>query len=257
MVFVANRLVTFGLRTQEKRLWRSHAATPRFPLDSPATRFLQAFMKTSMSRSVLAGPRLARTAPTASPAATFMAASTGEPATLPEEQAEPEDTATPARSSAISAVSALTPGTANIVVLGSRSASAPKTTASGDTSLSKGFETIPQLGHMPPGRHKRLCRRLRRRAEPGDADHVLGPPAAAAFLAATLEQGIADMHRFGSLHQCADAFGSAQLVGGNGDKIGAERVEIAIDLSGALDGVDMQEPARLMDDVGCGRVSAE
>ena len=58
-----------------------------------------------------------------------MAASTCEGLTLPDEQAEPEDTAIPLRSKAIMAVSAFSPGTANKVVLGSRSACAPKITA--------------------------------------------------------------------------------------------------------------------------------
>ena len=49
-----------------------------------------------------------------------MAARTCEAATLPEEQAPPEDRAKPLRSKAISAVSALTPGPATSVVLGSR-----------------------------------------------------------------------------------------------------------------------------------------
>ena len=54
---------------------------------------------------------------------------------MPDEQAEPDDTATPSRSKAISAVSAVSPGTAKSVVLGSRGAAAPKITASGRRRL--------------------------------------------------------------------------------------------------------------------------
>ena len=76
-----------------------------------------------------------------------MAASTCEAVTLPEEQAEPDETAMPLRSKAIMAVSALTPGTANSVVLGSRGASAPKITTSGRCLFQAGFEPVAQSRH--------------------------------------------------------------------------------------------------------------
>ena len=50
--------------------------------------------------------------------------------------------ATPSRSKAITGVSAFMPGTANSVVLGSRSASAPKITACGATAREPGFEPV-------------------------------------------------------------------------------------------------------------------
>ncbi len=66
-----------------------------------------------------------------------MAPRTWEAETLPDEQADPEDTATPARSSAITAVSALTPGTEKADVLGSRATFAPKTVTPGEISMSE------------------------------------------------------------------------------------------------------------------------
>src|SRR5215468_143704 len=98
------------------------ARPPLSPLNKRERSFLQAIRKPSISVSVVFRPRLSRTAPAASAGGTPMALSTWEAATLPEEQAEPEDAAIPARSRPIRAVSALTPGTANKVVLGSRSA---------------------------------------------------------------------------------------------------------------------------------------
>src|SRR5688572_27007683 len=96
----------------------------------------QAFRNASISASVEEYPKLRRMAPRARPVGTPMAASTWDGVTLPDEQAAPDDTATPSRSSAITAVSAFTPGTANSVVLGSRVAASPKMTACGSIALS-------------------------------------------------------------------------------------------------------------------------
>src|SRR5262249_1251855 len=110
------------------------ARPPLPPLNKRETSFLQAIRTVSISVSVVFRPMLNRTATAASAGAIPMALSTWEAATLPEEHAEPDEAAIPARSRAIRAVSAFRPGTANRVVLGSRSAPAPKITVSGATS---------------------------------------------------------------------------------------------------------------------------
>lgn len=89
-----------------------------------------------MSRSVVAQPRLTRTAAWVSAGETPMAASTWEGWTLPDEQAAPDETAIPSRSKAITAVSAFMPGSANKVVFGSRAALSPKITACGVIAFS-------------------------------------------------------------------------------------------------------------------------
>ena len=66
-----------------------------------------------------------RIAVSASAGSTPIAVRTADRVTLPDEQAEPALTATPARSSAITWVSAFTPGMERQVVLGSRGAAAP------------------------------------------------------------------------------------------------------------------------------------
>src|ERR1035437_1122122 len=104
-------------------------------LSKDETTLVKALSRFSISRSVVAQPRLTRTAPRASPGSTPIAASTCEACTLPDEQAEPEETAIPLRSKAIIAVSAFMPGTVNSVVLGSRGALPAKITACGVAAL--------------------------------------------------------------------------------------------------------------------------
>src|ERR1700735_1710792 len=104
------------------------------PLDNAPYAFLHAFWNRSTSSSVVVHPTLTRKAAWVKGGAKPIPSSTWEAWTFPDEQAAPEDTATPSRSSDIIAVSALTPGTANIVVFGSRGASAPKTIVSGATA---------------------------------------------------------------------------------------------------------------------------
>src|SRR5215468_12128278 len=109
----------------------AQAAIPRdFSSNAPET-VIQAVRNRSISSCVVVGPRLTRTAARASGGDTPMALSTCEGCTLPDEQAAPDDTATPSRSNRITAVSAFRPGTVNRVVLGSRSAAAPKIVTSG------------------------------------------------------------------------------------------------------------------------------
>src|SRR5258708_40370312 len=92
---------------------------PSDPLTNDPETLIQASIKRSISDSVVLGPRLTRTAARASGAGTPMAESTCEGWTLPDEQAAPEETAIPSRSNAITAVPALIPGAAKMVVGGS------------------------------------------------------------------------------------------------------------------------------------------
>src|ERR1700719_3974305 len=108
---------------------------PAWPLDNAVASFLQAPRHLSMSASVVAQPRLKRTAPRVSEVETPMAARTWEGWTLPDEQAAPDDTAMPSRSKEMTAVSAFMPSTAKRVVFGSRWAAAPKITAAGVSAL--------------------------------------------------------------------------------------------------------------------------
>jgi DDE family transposase len=101
-------------------------------LDNAVASFLQALRNISTSTSVVAQPRLTRTAPRRREGETLIAARTWEGCTLPDEQAAPEETATPSRSKAITVVSAFMPGAANSVVLGNRAAVAPKITVCGE-----------------------------------------------------------------------------------------------------------------------------
>ena len=141
-----------------------------------------------------------------------MAASTCEGATLPEEQAAPEDTATPSRSRAITAVSALMPGTANSVVLGSRSTAGAEDDDRRRDRLEAGFEPVAQRRHGGA-----LLARARSRAaaaaapKPAIAGHILGAGAGAALLAAAADQRL-EVQRLVAPDQRADALGAADLV---------------------------------------------
>src|SRR5262245_7282682 len=91
----------------------------------------------STSLSFDSWPKLTRSAPLAKSGATPIAASTRLERTLPDEHAAPELTATPSRSMAITAVSALSPGSAKLEVLGRRATLLPKTMASPGKPASK------------------------------------------------------------------------------------------------------------------------
>ena len=142
----------------------------------------------------------------------------------------------PSRSSAISAVSAASPGTAKQVVLGRRWAPSPNTTVSG------------RMARRPASR--RCCRRaaaageasgLRRgrlegSGETGDAGDVLGPRALAALLPAAADQRLG-LHALADQHDGADALGSAELVAGQDQHVGADRLGIARRAAGELHGI--------------------
>ena len=198
-----------------------------------------------MSDSEVVGPRLTRTAPRASDAETPIAASTWEGVTLPEEQAAPEETAIPSRSKAMTAVSAFMPGTANSVVLGSRSAPDPKMITSGEIA----FSPASSLSRSAP-MWARSCSKPARaaaaaRAEAGDRRHVLGAGAGAALLPAALDQRL-EVERLAALDERADALGGADLVPRQRQKIGAESADITRDSPAGLDRVDVQQAAQLM-----------
>ena len=203
---------------------------PRLPLTSDSASIFQVSRKRSTSASVVLQPRLTRTAPRESAGSTPMAAKTLEACTLPDEQADPEDTAIPLRSKAIIAVSALTPGTANKVVLGRRGALAPKITACGVASLEAGLKPVAQGRHA--GSVRQACGRGRRGAEAGNAGDVLGSRAQIALLAAAFDQRLGDMD-VAAADQRAHALRAAELMGGDGHEIGAQGLDAAIDAARA------------------------
>ena len=174
-----------------------------------------------MSASEVDQPRLSRTAPCASSLPTPMAARTCDGWTLPDEQAEPEDTAIPPRSKPITAVSALSPGTVNRVVLGNR----------GDLLgkhdhvrrlLQAGLKAVPQApqpgciafqgGHGSPHGS----------AKGRDPRDILGAGPAAQLLTAATQQRLQPLHVLGQ-NQRTDALGAADLVRRKRDQIGLHR----------------------------------
>ena len=165
--------------------------------------------------------------------ATPIAASTCDFATLPDEQAEPEETAMPSRSKAISRVSANMPGWAKQVVLGSRSASLPKITA----SVKRFLKMVPQGFDIQMSF-------LRHGGKAGNAGEILGAGAAAQFLAAAMNERI---KRQAVAHdKRAGAHWAAELVGGDGHQIDAEQAKIDRDLAEGLNRIGMnQAPVRM------------
>ena len=177
-----------------------------------------------MSASEVDQPRLSRTAPWASSLPTPMAARTCEGWTLPDEQADPEDTAIPPRSKPITAVSALSPGTVNRVVLGRRGTSSENTIMS-RSLLQAGLKTVSQApqpgciafqgGHGGPHGS----------AECRDPCDVLGAGPAAQLLTTATQQRLQPLHVLGQ-NQRTDALGAADLVRRKRDQIGLHRLDI-------------------------------
>ena len=177
-----------------------------------------------------------------------MAARTWDGATFPDEQAAPDDTATPSRSKAMTAVSAFIPLTENSVVLGSRAASAPKKTAFGATALIPASSVVAQALHPGCLRGKPQPGGVGRGAKARDPCHILGAGAGAALLAAALDLRV---QRHAIAHdQRADALRPADLVRRQRHKVRAQRLEIAGNPSRPLHRIDMQQPARGMDQRG-------
>ena len=192
-------------------------------------------------------------APRASAGAVPIAASTCDGATLPEEQAEPELTATPARSSAIISVAASTPGTANETVLGSRGAVSAKTTASATTERIGDCQAIAHP-NQPRGLRVQLGEaRPRRRPESGNRRDGFGARARAALLAAAANERRAETDRGARRDQRACALEAAQLVGGQHERVGAQRADVALDPPGHLHRVAKDEAMSGMDQGRCFR----
>ena len=116
-----------------------------------------------------------------------MALNTCEASTLPDEQALPALTATPARSSPMTKVSALVPGTAMQLVLGKRSHFPRQHHSPGHEPESLRLQLVAKRGKLGgPLRFRRG--ELRRNAEADDAGDILGPRPPPPLLAAALDQ---------------------------------------------------------------------
>ncbi len=203
-----------------------------------------------MSDSVVVGPRLTRSPPRASSGTTPMAARTCEGWTLPDEQAAPDDTATPARSKAITAVSALMPGTANRVVLGRRSAADPKITIPGEAASRLDFQPVPKRAHSRTGCRQFGSSRTGSSPEARDTGHVLGTGAAAALLSAAPDEGIGQGLGHVPPEQRSDALRTPDFVRGNRQKVSGKVADIAGNSPETLNRIDVQEPARLVHQAG-------
>ena len=108
---------------------------------------------------------------------------------MPDEQALPALTATPARSSPMTSVSALVPGTAMQLVLGKRSTLPRQHHSLGHERESLRLKRIAKRGKL--GARLAIRRgKLGRNAEADDAGDILGPRAPPPLLAAALDQGL-------------------------------------------------------------------
>ena len=194
-----------------------------------------------MSASDVDQPRLSRTAPRASSLPNPMASSTWDGWTLPDEQAEPEDTAIPPRSKPITAVSALSPGTVNRVVLGRRGTSSENTIIPG--VCLRPFSRQPgcvafQGGYCRP--HGSAKRR--------NARDILGAGPATQLLPAAAQQRLQPLHVFRE-GQRPHPFRATDLVRRKRDQISLHRLDIKWYFPQRLDRVDMQQPTCFMHDV--------
>ena len=162
-----------------------------------------------------------------------MAVRTCERVTLPEEQAEPDETAMPSRSKFISRVSALMPGMAKQVVLGSRSApcakmTAPSSEASSWSRKSLTFNRFSLATAAKPAMATRFSvPALRRNSWP--------PPTDEGF------EGQAITH-----HEGANRRRATDLVGGNGHHVDAEQAEIHRHFAEGLHRIGMHQRAMLL-----------
>ena len=150
--------------------------------------------------------------------------------------------------SAMTAVSALRPGTANSVVLGGRSAVGSEDDRLGRWPRRPASSRSRSAACAPLGGEASL-RGRRGSPEPGDAGHILGAAASAALLAAAGDERRAS-DRLVAPDQRADALGPADLVRRHRHKIGAQRLDIAGNPARRLDRIDMQQAARRMHQVG-------
>ena len=121
----------------------------------------------------------------------------------------------------MTAVSAFMPESANSVVLGSRSASAPNTTRSGEVDLRPASSRSRSSAMRAPSAARSASAAAAAAPKAGDARHVLGSGAGAALLPATLDERIGERHRRVASDQRADALEGPDLVPRNREKIGA------------------------------------
>ena len=96
---------------------------------------------------------------------------------------------------------------------------------------------------------QRFQRHVRCRAKTRDSDQVFGAAAVALFLAAAAHQRRGHQDLAGT-HKRAGSLGSADLVAGEDQEIGAEVAERQRQPSGALHRIDHQKPLPGLDDVG-------
>jgi hypothetical protein len=99
-----------------------------------------------------------------------------------------------------------------------------------------GFFGLGEVGQGKLGRH----------AKSDNARHVLRSRAAPPLLAAALDQGL-DRCTVVE-HERAHTLGTADLVGGEAQHVGAERVHIELDPSRRLNGIGVEDPAGVMHD---------
>ena len=167
-----------------------------------------------------------------------MALNTCEASTLPDEQALPELTATPARSSPMTKVSALVPGTAMQLVLGKRSTLPRQHHSLGHEPQSLRLKLIAKRGKLGgPLRFRRG--ELRRNAEADDAGDILSPRPPPPLLAAALDQGLD--RRTLTEQESADSLWTADLVRRKRHHVGAKRAEFQRQPASDLNRIAMQK----------------
>src|SRR5208337_5289997 len=90
-------------------------------------------------------------------------------------------------------------------------------------------------------------------AEPRDCGHIFGACAGPALLAAATDQRLAEVETNTLCRQRACPLWSADLVGGESQRVGAERIDVEVHSSGKLHRVTEDAPSRGMDEpAGCG-----
>ena len=221
------------------------------PLDNAVASFLQAPRNISTSASVVAQPRLTRTAPRVSAGETPMAARTWEGCTLPDEQAAPDDTAIPSRSKAITAVSAFMPSSGEQGGIGQPLGVCAENHRLRRDRLETGFERIPQAPHVR-GLGVAVARapRQRPRRKPAMPATFSVPARSPRSWPPPRMSGSGKWISSLRANQRADALRAADLVRRKRQQIGAERADIAGDAPGRLHRIDMQQAAGGVDDGG-------
>ena len=177
-----------------------------------------------------------------------MAISTWLGSVAPEWQAEPPETAMPFRSSAITSASPSRLSNQMLVVLAARGAGLP----SGNAPLSP----VPGRARIPASSLSRSAGQARHGAvfdavhgefdglrKANDSGDIFGSGATAALVASAHNQRL---HRRSTAHEHrAYALGSMHLMAADREQMAAEPAHIKLDLSSALNGVNVEENARI------------